>query len=665
VRRRFGFDDDELERIGDWITEAGARWGFDAAHRTPYKMQNVRQNTWQTGLDRLLVGVAMSEQDLRWLGLALPLDDVDSGSIDLAGRFTELVHRLQVVVAALGAEQTVVEWVAALDDALASLTAVGHADAWQLAQARRELAEVADGAGQRAAQVQLTPSDVRALLADRLQGRPTRAGFRTGNLTMCSMVPMRSVPHRVICLLGLDDGVFPRATGIDGDDVLARDPLVGERDRRSEDRQLLLDAILAAGDKLVVIHTGADERTNAPRPPAVPLGEILDVVDATVATADGRRARERVVDRHPLQPFDARDFAADRPFSFDAAALAGARAAAAPRLTPPPFLAAPLPAVSRTARPQRTGGQITVPLHAVSSFLEHPVRGFLRQRLQVATPKLSEEIADALSVSLDPLQQWSVGDRWLSSRLDGVEPGCARQAEWRRAYLPPGALGTRTLEAVEAAAEPLVVAAAAHAVGETGVRDVALTMSDGCVVVGTVPGVYGHTVLRTVYSRLAPKHRLRAWLQLLALAAAYPDVPWQAVTIGRPPKGPGVVCSVLVPPLGQGHAELAALVDLHARGLREPLPLPLAAAEQYAVKRHRGVQESQALIFAKATYDRDFADDDHDRVWGKDAPFEVITAQPPAAEDLPAGAEAEGTRFGALACQLWLPLLAAETVTRA
>jgi exodeoxyribonuclease V gamma subunit len=122
---------------------------------------------------------------------------------------------------------------------------------------------------------------------------------------------------------------------------------------------------------------------------------------------------------------------------------------------------------------------------------------------------------------------------------------------------------------------------------------------------------------------------------------------------------------VLVPPLGQGHAELAALVDLHARGLREPLPLPLAAAEQYAVKRHRGVQESQALIFAKATYDRDFADDDHDRVWGKDAPFEVITAQPPAAEDLPAGAEEEGTRFGALACQLWLPLLAAETVTRA
>jgi exodeoxyribonuclease V gamma subunit len=413
----------------------------------------------------------------------------------------------------------------------------------------------------------------------------------------------------------------------------------------------------------VVIHTGADERTNTERPPAVPLGEILDVVDATVATGDGRRARDHVVVRHPLQPFDARNFEAARPFSFDAAALAGAQAAAAPRLEPPPFLAAPLPAVSRTARPHRSGGQITVELHAVQRFLEHPVRGFLRQRLQVATPELSEEVEDALSVALDHLEMWSVGDRWLASRLDGVDGDCAREAEWRRASLPPGALGTRTFATVETTAEPLIAAAAAHRVGEPEGHDVAVTMSDGCVVVGTVPEVYGHTVLRTVYSRLAPKHRVRAWLHVLALAATYPDKPWQSVTIGRPPRGDGAVCSVLVPPPGRAHAELAALVDLHARGLREPLPLPLPAAEQYALKRHRGVPPDAALQAAAAAHGGKFVDVDYDRVWGKAAPFHVITAQAPSAEDQPDGAEQEGTRFGALACRLWLPLLAAETVT--
>ena len=139
------------------------------------------------------------------------------------------------------------------------------------------------------------------------------------------MVPMRSVPHRVVCLVGLDDGVYPRTTSVDGDDVLARRPLTGERDARSEDRQLLLDALLAAVDTVVITYTGANEHTGAERPPAVPLGEILDATDRTSAAV----VRDRVLVRHPLQPYDVRNLepgrlVGDRPFSFDRAALAGA-----------------------------------------------------------------------------------------------------------------------------------------------------------------------------------------------------------------------------------------------------------------------------------------------------------------------------------------------------
>ncbi len=134
---------------------------------------------------------------------------------------------------------------------------------------------------------ELAPAEVRALLARRLEGRPTRANFRTGHLTVCTLQPMRSVPHRVVCLLGLDDGAFPRKAPRDGDDLMLERPHLGERDPRSEDRQLLLDALLAAGERLIVTFTGNDERTNAPRPAAVPVGELLDAVDATVRCEDG------------------------------------------------------------------------------------------------------------------------------------------------------------------------------------------------------------------------------------------------------------------------------------------------------------------------------------------------------------------------------------------
>src|SRR5690606_26151518 len=123
---------------------------------------------------------------------------------------------------------------------------------------------------------------------------------------------------------GLDDDVFPRPGTVDGDDLLARDPLLGERDARSEDRQLLLDAVLATGEKLLILHTGADPVTGAPRPPAVPVAELLDVLAAHV----GPEAMSAVHLRHPLQSFDRRNFAPENPCSFDTVALAGARAAA-------------------------------------------------------------------------------------------------------------------------------------------------------------------------------------------------------------------------------------------------------------------------------------------------------------------------------------------------
>ena len=191
---------------------------------------------------------------------------------------------------------------------------------------QREFAEVLATAGPRGDTVMRLP-DIRALLGRHLAGRPTRANFRTGTLTVCTMVPMRSVPHRVVCLVGLDDGVFPRLGIVDGDDVLARNPMTGERDIRSEDRQLLLDAIGAATEKLVITYTGANEYSGQDRPPAVPLAELLDTLDMTTT----EKVRDRFVVKHPLQPFDIRNVIPgklgtpdDTPFTFDPTVLRAA-----------------------------------------------------------------------------------------------------------------------------------------------------------------------------------------------------------------------------------------------------------------------------------------------------------------------------------------------------
>ncbi|GEL17557.1 exodeoxyribonuclease V subunit gamma [Pseudonocardia asaccharolytica] len=654
VRRRFRITDDELDRLRDLVARSGVRWGLDGAHRRPFRLEGFGQNTWSAGLDRMLLGVAMAEDEQCWLGTALPLDDIDSSDVDLVGRLAELVDRLGAVLAGLNGERPLTAWSAALGDGLDALTVTTPADAWQSAQARAELAGMVRAAGPHAGTVPLTLADVRGLLADQLRGRPTRANFRTGTLTVATLVPMRSVPHRVVCLLGLDDGEFPRTGAADGDDVLARDPRVGERDPRSEDRQLLLDAIGAATEHLVVLYSGADARTNAPRPPAVPLGELLDTLDATACAASGGAVRQQVVVRHPLQPFDSRNFTpaalgVPGPFSFDAAALAGARAAAGGRSEPAPFLAAPL---APPPAPE------AVELEDLARFLEHPARAFLRQRVGIALTIEDDEPADALPVDLDGLGRWSVGTRLLRDRLAGHPLQRCRQAEWRRGELPPGALGHRLLDTVAADVERLVTVAARLRPVEPEARDITAVL-DGVPVVGTVGAVFGPAIVRVEYSRLAPKHRLRAWVQLLALTVAHPSTPWRAVTLGRGQYA-GLARSVLGPVApGTARAVLADLVALHRQGLCEPLPMATAACAAYARTRAGGGSPAAAEAGAEQAWAQGYGaerdDVAHQRIWGPDAPAAVLFATR-------ADGPGEPTRFGRLAMRMWTPLLAAEEV---
>jgi exodeoxyribonuclease V gamma subunit len=508
---------------------------------------------------------------------------------------------------------------------------------------------------------------VRALLAERLQGRPTRANFRTGHLTICTLVPMRSVPHRVVCLLGLDDGVFPRRTATDGDDLMLAEPYVGDRDSRTEDRQMLLDALMAARDRLIVTYTGNDERTNAPRPPAVPVGELLDVVDRTARVEVGE-ARDRVVVRHPLQPFDPCNFLPGRlvparPWSFDRTTLDGARALVGERAPVPPFLRRPLPDADTRL----------LSVEELVAFVEHPMRAFLRRRLGIRLGDFTDEVDDALAVELDKLAEYGVGQRLLEARLAGVEERQACLAEIARGTLPPGDLGRPVIKTVMPTVEAIVERAQAMlpAGVDPGSVDVRVELPDGRLLTGTVPGVSGDVLRTAMYARVAPKHRLAAWVRLLALSAAHPERPFEAVTVGRAAKG-DAASVVRVGALGADAAsrhaaamrELAALVDLHDRCLREPLPVFSKTSAAYAAAVAAGADaEAAAREQWESGYKKrgEDAEPEHELVLGDRRAFDDLLSAPPApGEDGPGWDAGEPTRFGRCARRLWDPLLAAE-----
>ncbi|MGC9222044.1 MAG: exodeoxyribonuclease V subunit gamma, partial [Solirubrobacteraceae bacterium] len=674
VRARFGFDDDELTRAREWIAQAGIHWGIDAAHRTRYGLGEVDAGTWAAGLRRLLLGVALAPEPDALIDGVLPATEIQSSEIDLLGRLCELTDRVTTAIDSFNRTQTLKEWTEAIITAVEQLTLTAPADAWQ----RQQLDEILAGtlASAHGSSAKLALGEIRTILAGHLEGRPTRANFRTGQLTFCTMAPMRSVPHRVICLLGLDDGAFPRQAARDGDNLLLTVPRPGDRNPRSEDRQLLLDALLAAGDALIIAYSGHDEHTNAPLPAAVPVGELLDTIDATArptpfatpteplrgAGVDGlaakrhaetalARAREQIVTYHPLQSFDPRNFVSDGlpfatasagPWSFDRAALEGARALRSARGPQPPFLPAPLSAHQASV----------VTLEELISFLTHPVRAFLRQRLGIAVSDEEKLVDNALPIQLDALSRWAIATRMLEARLAGTPGRTVALAEIARGALPPGALAKPVIDALWPEIEA-IVAACQPFTGGLPPQTLAtnLTLPDGTRLTGSVAGVHGHVCVSASYTRMKPALRLAAWVRMLAVSAAHPEIPTQSVTVARR-SDQGVAISRIAQLGGTAQLraqtalqELTMLVKLRAAGMRDPLPLPCGSGHAYAQARLQTGEDAVAAA---------------DKVWrsrwgyvGEDADREYRLVRV---------TELDYDRLDRLAIPVWRPLLRREVL---
>jgi exodeoxyribonuclease V gamma subunit len=386
----------------------------------------------------------------------------------------------------------------------------------------------------------------------------------------------------------------------------------------------------------------------------VPLGELLDALDTTAAGP----VRDQVLVHHPLQPFDTRNLvpgrlAGSQAFSFDAAALAAATAARGPREPVTVLVTEPLP-----ARPVED-----VSLADLQAFFAHPVRAFLRSRLDVTAPLEAEETHDHIPITLDGLEKWEIGDRMVADALRGADPQTSMLAERLRGLLPPGRLGDRTLEEVIERARPLVVDTRELRQAEPRTLDVDIDLGGGRRLTGTVSSVFGNRIVTVTYSTLAAKHRLRSWIDLLALSAGHPDESWTAHAIGRARAG---ASRALAGPLDdRALVWLRDLVDIYDRGMREPLPLPVKTACAYAEAIHlarRGAssdtrfkaeREWRTDRFSPYGIPGEDADPAHVQVFGEAAPLDCLLTPPRPDESW----NDEPHRLGRYAWRLWQPLL--------
>lgn len=603
VRARFGFSDDQLATLAEWSIAVHLKWGLDGEHRSRWGLPiDFEANTWRAGLDQLLTGVAVADDTPTFGPGGVVAQGVEGSDVATLGALVDLVTRLGQLQARARHPRSARAWAGLLAEAADDLFVVPPTEQWQRDQLRKILTDVDDQARTPTgpSDVALNLGDLRRLLAEHLEGSPSRAGYFDGSLTISSLQPLRSIPHRVICIVGFDE--LGGADTSLGDDLIASHPLVGDRDARADLRQALLEAVLAAGDHLVITRTGHDVRTNQTVPLAVPLAELRDAICATIAPAVRSMALSRIETTHGRQSYDERALApgsthTDVPFTFDPRSLAGAQA----RRSRGPAPAEPWPeALSEPTLQAVTLGE----LHA---FLLRSVQTFFTDRLSVRLPRDEDEASDHLPIALSGLDGWKLGDGLLHTRRAGHHDGPWLAIAAARGILPPGVLGVSELAGTRTEVDQLLDAATdlgllhsphatdtRHTIDVADVAGVRLLGTVGGCVEGTEPGP-----IRVEYRRDGPKPRLALWLDLLALTVADPHTPWRAVGISRGGKNykrqasaAPVVRDLVVAGdtaeqrLATAVDGLTVAIDLYRRGLREPLPLFLDTS--YALHRHKG-----------------------------------------------------------------------------
>lgn len=592
VARAFDLSDGDRDLIRNWVRETGIRWGVDGPFRVELGLPGYGEYSWKSGLERILYGFLCPKTEL-FDGRVVPYTLVEGGQAQVLGRFLEFVQVLEEAAASLTGSRTVSAWGEVLIG-LVEQCLGGLESEEQILSIREALSAMVGEAASAGYGGLLDLDGVRHLLKSKLAVDPVESGFLSGGVTFCTLIPMRSIPFKAVCLVGMNDAAFPRKDTRLGFDLMAAAPEKGDRSLRMDDRYQFLEAVLSARDVLYVSYVGRSIRDNGEIPPSVLVAELMDHIRENYVR-DGEDPWDTLHIEHPLQPFHRTYFSGDddRLFSYSRENCLGAESLRTPQ-EPRRFMDEPA-VVSE-------GG---VSLEDLSWFLAHPSRFFVRSTLKMYLGRDLDAGEDLEPLAgLGKLEEYFLGKALLDRETDEETALTILRG---KNMLPPENIGRQVLHAVCAEVETL----------RSRVKDLSGTHPPR-----TLPGVnlpIGDRVLggrlhhlfpaglvRYRFATVKPKDLLSAWVEHLFLNSL--DItgsePFTYI-LGRKDS-----CR-FTPVHGAGKI-LEDLVALLEQGTTTPLPFFPASSQEYVKVAQKGKEGALEKARRKWEGSRDYPGEGED-----------------------------------------------------
>ncbi len=500
----FDLTETDIELIKHWIAETHVRWGKSASHKKELGLPELSENTWQASLDRLFMGYAVGSEE-NFVDNILPYRDIEGSSALILGGFNDFIQYLFKASKELSRATSLESWASRLyyfaDQLLSSKTANEQLE-------RQQLNEILADLGDKISTIHSEEISIEVIVAwleSRVSEQKSSNGFLRGQLTFCSMLPMRSIPFKVIALLGLNEGEFPKVDRHPTFDLVGQNFRQGDRSRRADDRYQFLEVLLSARQQIIITYIGLSIHHNEDIPPSVVTSELLDVLEDSYKM-------EGVITKHPLQAFSQRYFTEhSEHFSFSQTDYETMLALSADKPKPENWWQGKL-----DVNPLEI-----IEINDLFAFFRQPQHYFLNKQLGIRLTDTGKEIEEREPFALDMLESYHINQQWIEHELKGTSFSLAKlkaQGRWLS-----GVAGTLKYNSQQQQILEFANFIKEQNIGSKKSDQAIDLFIDNYRLVGNLSNLYQNGSLLYRYASLKGKDFMQAWLHHLMINQLSPQ----------------------------------------------------------------------------------------------------------------------------------------------
>ncbi|UPQ87413.1 exodeoxyribonuclease V subunit gamma [Vibrio sinaloensis] len=585
ILARFAISAEEFVLAKQWVEESGVRWGLNGDTCREFDLPENSHNTWQFGIERMLLGYAMPDTAGLFTtshGQLAPYNQVQGLGADLAGKLAQFIQAISDYRQRLGETQSIDAWREVLTQLLDDFFLVELEGEAALKSIRDTLANLKQQLNDAAFEQSLAPAIVRQYLLDKLSGTRVSQRFLAGQVNFCTLMPMRSIPFRTVCLLGMNDGVYPRSMPPEGFDLMTGRTRPGDRSRRDDDRYLFLEALLSAQQTLYISYVGRSIQDNTERVPSVLVSELVEYCQQNYcllgeqdkpSDESGDALVASLVTHHPMVPFSEQAFSGEHPSYakewLPAANRQGQQSGAFNRQLDDYLLDATFP--------------LELDLVELQRFWRLPVQYFFNRRLKVTFEPPLPVMQDEEPFVLGGLESYQMRDALLNELLKQQQLGQQLQqvmeafVEQQRAQgkLPVGAFGEIEFETNRVQAEQLLEKIGFVCQASLDDIEIKLTLTPfgadkPVLLTGWLTQVFQSGLVRFRSGQLRAQDYLAAWIDHLAMSAMGVSRPTHMIGYDRK-EGAIHLIYPAIADRKQAVEWLTELVRLFYQGMTQPL----------------------------------------------------------------------------------------------